>query len=135
MNIIGSVGLGLFLLLFGMLVGVYIYKSLHRDVSRIAVHDWGSKDDHSYTPIRQQAGTHQTAPQAENMRENSAYLTPVSEELDKYEEVDLYDFPDESRERKYCQGEPYYSDTVNNVTDTYLTPESVAQYVYVEVIQ
>lgn len=133
--IIVSVGLGLFLLLFGMLVGVCIHKSLQRNVGRIPNNDFAGKEDHSYTPIRQQAESHQTASQAGNICENSAYLTPLSEGMGLYEEVVLYDFPEESLDRTECQIEPYYSDTANNVTDTYLTPTSVSQHVYVEVIQ
>lgn len=58
----------------------------------------------------------------------------MSGELDKYEEVDLYDFPEESGDRKECQIEPYYSDTANTITDSYLTPKYVTQHAYVEVI-
>lgn len=133
--IIVSVGLGLFLLLFGILVGVCIHKSLQGNVGRIPNNDFAGKEDHSYTPIRQQAETHQTESQAGNIREHSAYLTPVSGEMDKYEEVDLYDFPDEPLDLKECQVETHYHDTANNVPDTYLTPTSVSQHVYVEVIQ
>jgi hypothetical protein len=135
--IIVSVGLGLFLLLFGILVGVYIHKSLHRNVGRITDNERTSKEEHSYTPIRHQAQiqVQQTTSQTGNICENSAYLTPVNEEVDQYDDADVYDYPDESLDGKGSPNEPFYSDTANNEPDPYLTPSSVAQHVYVEVLE
>jgi hypothetical protein len=137
MIVIVSVGLGLFLLLFGILVGVYIHKSLHQNVGRITDNERTSKEEHSYTPIRHQPQipVHQTTSQTGNIFENSAYLTPVNEEVDQYDDVDMYDYADESLDRKQCQVEPYYSDSANNDPGTYLTPTSLSQHVYVEIIQ
>ncbi|XP_062619701.1 uncharacterized protein LOC134281241 [Saccostrea cucullata] len=121
---------GLFVLLFAILVVSIVYKMFFQKPTMISSVDKGSvKENTNYSPILEQTDNERRSVlQACRITSDvTSYLSPLHLSTSRYEEIDLNAFPIESK---------YYE--IGNVPevqhDTYLTPQTVSDQVYIEIM-